>query len=65
MYAGSIAQSRVTMLFDYLRIGVEAKEELVAKGEQQIACMQREGDRMVPAPVPPRFREALRLYAET
>lgn len=64
MYAGSVAQSRVTMLFDYLRIGVDGKEELVAKGEQQIACMQREGDRMVPAPVPPRFREALRGYAE-
>jgi hypothetical protein len=34
------------MLFDYARV-TERGEELVARGEQQIACMHREGDRRV------------------
>ena len=37
--------------------------ELVARGEQQVACMQREGEHVVPVPVPPQLREALREYA--
>jgi enediyne biosynthesis thioesterase len=46
------------MNFEYWR-----GEELVARGEQQVACMQREGKQVVPVPVPTQLREALREYA--
>ncbi len=61
MRLGELGQSRVTMLFDYWRLAAEG-EELVARGEQQVAFMRREADRLVPAPVAPRFREAVQAF---
>jgi enediyne core biosynthesis thioesterase len=58
MRLGDLAQNRITMNFEYWR-----GEELVARGEQQVACMQREGKQVVPVPVPTQLREALREYA--
>ena len=63
MRLGAIRQNRITMLFEYWRL-LASGEELVARGEQEVACMQREGDRIVPAPVPAALREALRAYTE-
>ncbi|HXO22785.1 MAG TPA: acyl-CoA thioesterase [Thermoanaerobaculia bacterium] len=63
MRLGGIAQNRITLLFEYWRQG-GAVEELVARGEQQVACMRREGSRTVPTPIPPALREALRPYEE-
>jgi enediyne biosynthesis thioesterase len=62
MYAGSLTQSRVTMLFDYFRAS-DGGEERVAKGEQQVVCMRREGARTVPAPLPGSLRDALAKFA--
>ena len=62
MRLGEIVQNRVTMLFQYFRRSAEG-EELVAQGEQQIACMRREGDRNVVTPVPRAMREALEPFA--
>ncbi len=62
MRLGGIAQNRVTMLFEYWRRKGET-EQLVARGEQQIACMLRQGDQLVPTPVPPVLQMALRAYA--
>ena len=59
MRAGALTQTRVTMKFDYLR-----GAELVAQGEQQVACLRREDGRQVPAPVPRSLREALAAFAE-
>lgn len=58
MRLGELVQNRITMNFEYWR-----DEELVARGEQQVACMQREGKQVVPVPVPTQLREALREYA--
>lgn len=58
MRLGALAQNRVTMLFEYWR-----GEALVARGEQQIACMRRDGEELLPVPVPEALREALRPYA--
>ena len=44
MRLGEIKQNRITMLFEYWRVTDEG-EELVAKGEQQTACMRREDSR--------------------
>ena len=61
MHLGELTQSRVTMLFEYWR-AKEGGEELVARGEQQIACLRREGEKLTPTPVPKSMREALDGY---
>lgn len=63
MRLGSLRQNRITMLFEYWRSTGQG-EELVARGEQQVACMQREGGRLLAAPVPESLREAISAYAE-
>jgi enediyne biosynthesis thioesterase len=63
MRLAGLLQNRITLAFEYWRRKAES-EELVARGEQQVACMKREGSRVVPAPVPPSLREALAGYAE-
>lgn len=56
-----LKQNRITMLFDYWKIS-DAGEELVAKGEQQAACMQRQGEKIVAIAVPESLRRALEEY---
>jgi enediyne biosynthesis thioesterase len=58
MRLASLSQSRLTLAFEYWRGG-----DLVAQGEQQVACMRREGDGLRPVPVPVVLREALRPFA--
>jgi enediyne biosynthesis thioesterase len=62
MSLGELRQNRITMKFEYWRRAAGG-EELVARGEQQVACMQREGGRVFPVPVPTELREALSEYA--
>jgi enediyne biosynthesis thioesterase len=62
MRLGELVQNRMTLLFEYWRIA-DGREELVARGEQEIACMRREGNETIPAPIPHSLREALRPYA--
>ena len=64
MQLRALMQNRVTMIFEYFRRDGDS-EVLVARGEQQIACMRRDGERMTPTPIPLELREALRLYADT
>src|SRR5918998_4568455 len=45
MRLGALAQNRVTMTFEYWRTTASG-EELVARGEQQIACMTRRGEKL-------------------
>jgi enediyne biosynthesis thioesterase len=61
MRLGELTQSRITLLFEYWRLS-KSGEELVARGEQQVACLQREGETLSPTPVPKSLREALRAY---
>ena len=63
MRLGALTQSRITLVFEYWR-NTKGTEELIARGEQQVACMRRNGELLVPAPVPGALREALRPYAE-
>jgi len=62
MRLGELSQNRITMLFEYWRMK-DGREELVARGEQQVACMKREGATVLPTPVPKSLREALQPYA--
>lgn len=63
MRLGGVAQNRVSMRFEYWRRAAGGSEELVARGEQEVACLRRAGGRLVPTPVPDELRKALRPYA--
>ncbi len=63
MRLGELTQNRILMSFEYWRCNGN-KENLVARGEQQVACMRRENGQMAPTPVPEGLREALRQYRE-
>jgi enediyne biosynthesis thioesterase len=63
MRLGGVVQNRITLLFEYWRQKGEESEELVARGEQVVACMRREGKRAVPTAIPAPLREALKPYA--
>jgi len=62
MFLASTSQNRVAMRFEYWREG--KPPELVARGEQEIACMQRQKNRLVPAPIPKSLRDALAPFCE-
>ncbi len=63
MRLAELVQNRITLAFEYWRQR-NGTEELVARGEQQVACMRRNGSGLAPAPVPPSLRQALAAYAE-
>lgn len=62
MRLAGLAQNRVTMAFEYWRQD-EDGERLVARGRQQIACMERRDGSLVPVPVPAELRAALQPFA--
>jgi enediyne biosynthesis thioesterase len=59
----ALNQNRITMSFEYWR-KTDGNEDLVARGEQRVVCMMKEGKRLEPAPIPRSLREALEAYAE-
>jgi len=61
MTLGGIVQNRILLRFEYRR-GREPDAEIVARGEQEIACMRREAGDIVATPVPAELRDALRPY---
>lgn len=61
MRLGELTQNRMRLLFDIYR-HAGGKDELAARGEQQIICMQRDGEHLTPAQIPETLREALRRY---
>src|SRR4051794_16962162 len=63
MRLAALVQNRITLAFEFWR-RTGPGEELVAHGEQQVACMQRDGARLSPTPIPRVLSDALRLYAE-
>lgn len=63
MRLGALKQNRITMRFEYWRVN-GGSEALVARGEQEVACMRKEGDKISPIAVPSALREALRPYLE-
>jgi enediyne biosynthesis thioesterase len=61
MRLGELTQSRITLVFEYWRAS-GAGDELIARGQQEVACLRREGGTLAPTPVPKSLREALRHY---
>ena len=62
MRLAEAVQNRVAMEFDYVRLQA-GKEELIARGQHEVACMRRDGERIVPTPIPDELREALRPFS--
>jgi len=62
MRLGGVVQNRISLVFEYWRQS-KSGEELVARGEQVVACMRREGEKTVPTAIPVALREALKPYA--
>ena len=62
MYLSAIAQNRIAMRFEYWREGT--KNELVGRGEQEIACMRRHGEHLLPTAIPAQLQEVLAEFAE-
>lgn len=58
-----LARHLVTLEFEYWRLE-EAEELLIARGEQQVACMRRASEGMIPEPIPAQLLRALESYRE-
>ncbi len=63
MKLASMVQNRIALDFEYWRASGTQGDELVARGVHEVACMRREGQQMIPAPIPEVLHEALREYA--
>lgn len=61
MSPGEMSQNRMSMIFEYWRTNGD-QEELVAKGEQQVAWMRREGGGLTPTPIPESLRAAIEKF---
>jgi enediyne biosynthesis thioesterase len=59
MRLAELVQNRIRLAFEYWR-----GPDLVARGEQEIACMRRERDKLAPTIVPPSLLDALVPYGE-
>ena len=62
MRLGGIRQNRIRLLFEYWRRS-DTGEELVARGEQEVACMRRQDGETRPTPIPPALLRALEPYS--
>jgi enediyne biosynthesis thioesterase len=63
MRLAALAQNHVTMQFEYWRQSSHG-EELIGRGEQQVACMRRSGDKLAPVRFPDSLRTALSMYMD-
>jgi enediyne biosynthesis thioesterase len=57
-----VAQNRVAMRFEYVLVREGRADALVARGEQEIACMKRDGHGLVACALPASLARALARY---
>jgi enediyne polyketide synthase len=63
MHLGNRTAQSFTLSFEYWRRKA-GTEDLVARGEQEVACFQRKSGRLEPVTIPTSLREALRPYQD-
>lgn len=63
MYLHELTQNRITVRFEYWRKCKDGSEELVARGEQEVACMRRIGNEVHPALLPESLRQIIEGYS--
>ena len=59
----SLGRTSLTMTFEYFKLAGE-RRDLVARGEQAVACMRRAGGAMLPEPLPATLMAALAAYQD-
>jgi enediyne biosynthesis thioesterase len=64
MRLSRLSQTSMALDFDYVTVR-KGREVRVARGAQEVACMRRTADGLVPALVPAALVEALMPYADT
>ncbi|GLW05812.1 4-hydroxybenzoyl-CoA thioesterase [Microtetraspora sp. NBRC 13810] len=57
-----LGQTQLEFGFDYVRLGPDDAETLIARGRQRVACMRGPNTRTVPARVPDPLSRALAPY---
>ena len=62
MRLAQMIQNRITMVYEYFRV-TDGREELIARGEQEIACMRRGVNGLAATPIPESLSTALHTYA--
>jgi len=62
MYLERIQQNRISMSFEYYKIGETENDILVAKGKHEIGCFRRQESGLIPVEVPQKFKSKLELY---
>jgi enediyne biosynthesis thioesterase len=62
MRLACLAQNRISLSFEYWR-QAGPNEQLVARGDHEVACMKRLRNRTVPVNVPESLRSALEMYS--
>ncbi|WP_331734358.1 acyl-CoA thioesterase [Streptomyces sp. NBC_00887] len=63
MRLDDLTQTQVAFSFDYVCVRQDGTEDLVARGQQRIACMRGPNTETRPARVPEALRSALAPYA--
>ncbi|MFJ1755422.1 acyl-CoA thioesterase [Kitasatospora sp. NPDC088134] len=63
MRLADLTQTQVAFTFDYVKIGSDGAEYLVARGRQRVACMRGPNTDTRPTRVPEPLRLALEPYA--
>lgn len=61
MYLQKMVQNRVTMQFDYYKL-TNQSEKIIAKGKQEIACMERKNGQYIATEIPKELHAALLEY---
>jgi enediyne biosynthesis thioesterase len=64
MNGRAMTPSRLTMVFRYYRVLPSGQEALVAEGEQEVVCIQRQATGVEPVPLPDSLRDAVAQYPE-
>jgi enediyne biosynthesis thioesterase len=64
MSTGTMTPSRLTMVFRYYRVLPNGKETLIAEGEQEVVCVERQAGGVGPVLLPEPLRDAAAAYME-
>ncbi|MFF2228689.1 acyl-CoA thioesterase [Streptomyces globisporus] len=64
MRLSELRQTQLEFTFDYIKLGDDGGETLVARGRQRIACMRGPNTATVPTLIPEALAEALAPYSD-
>lgn len=64
MFLKHVRQNRLRLRFEYWKLDRGGGEQLVARGEMELAFLRRTENGAVPTPLPTEMRDALRPYEE-